>query len=507
MVGSMSAGTSKAWRCVVCGYIHRDGEPPDECPVCGAPASEFEAFEEQPVPQAAAPVRKWRCLVCGYVHEGDKPPDECPVCGVGSDSFEPVAEEAAPAATARSDVHIVIVGGGIAGLSAAEAARRTSADCDITLISSEPELPYNRLNLTRFLAGELEERALTMHPARWYEEHRIRLRKGTEVEAISLRPKEVALAGGDKLPFERLIIASGAHAFIPPFPGAKLEGVHALRTLEDARGISGALRPGARCVVIGGGILGLEAAGALVRHTENVTLLEGHSYLMPRQLCERAAGVLGDFVAGIGIRLRRQARTKELCGDDGRVSGVLLEDGDMIPADLVVVATGVRPNSYLARQAGLDVKTGVVVDHLLRTSDPDVFACGDACEHGGVLYGSWAAAQFQGSIAGMNAAGLAMEFGGIPRSHTLKVLGLDMVSVGRFEPEDGSYVVFEDEPREQYRRFVMHDGKLVGAILLGDTRLAAAVTKAMEKGRDFSGVLAEDGSVDRIAGHLSTVHH
>jgi nitrite reductase (NADH) large subunit len=167
---------------------------------------------------------------------------------------------------------------------------------------------------------------------------------------------------------------------------------------------------------------------------------------------------------------------------------VLLEDGAVIPANLILFMTGVRSNSYLARQAGLTVNSGIVVDNYLLSTNPNIFAAGDSAEHNGLLYGSWAAAQHQGSIAGINAAGARIEFGGIPRSHTLKVLGLNMMSIGKFEAEDGSYRVIEEEIGGGYQRFVFHDSRLVGAILLGDTALATAITKVLKSRADFSRV-------------------
>jgi nitrite reductase (NADH) large subunit len=203
-----------------------------------------------------------------------------------------------------------------------------------------------------------------------------------------------------------------------------------------------------------------------------------------RQAGER----LGQYVEGLGIRLRTQARTKELAGS-GRVQQVVLEDGARLDADIVVIATGVRSNTHLARGAGLDVHEGILVNHHLETSRPDILAAGDAAEHQGVLYGSWHAAQYQGSMAGANATGGRMEFGGLPRSHTLKVLGLGMTSIGQFEPADGSYRVIEQALGDDYQRFVFRDAILVGAVLLGDTHLAAAASHAIEKRRDFSALL------------------
>ena len=491
----MAPAGSKSWRCVVCGYVHHGDAPPESCPVCGAPASDFEAFEEARTPTPPAAVSQWRCTVCGYVHDGPTPPDECVLCGAGRDSFEPVQETAPPAATADGAASIVVIGGRIAAVSAAEAARRTSANAQITMISREPELPYYRLNLTRFLAGEIGEDELTIHPASWYAEQKIEALTGVEV--VSIGQKQVAVQGGKTVPFDKLILATGAHAFLPPVPGSDRKNVVTLRTIEDARRLVKALRPGLKCVCIGGGILGLETAGALARRGAAVTLLEGHSYLMPRQLSRRAGEIMKSFVEGIGIKLRTQARTREITD-----AGVLLEDGATVPADLVIFTTGVRSNTHLARQAGLGVNSGIVVDNFLRGTHPDIFAAGDIAEHNGILYGSWAAAQFQGNIAGMNAAGAQVEFGGIPRSHTLKVLGLHMMSAGKFEPEDGSYRVIEDEEGTRYRRFVFHDNRLVGAILLGDTSIAAAATKALEGKADWSRILSAQTLASAIAEEL-----
>ena len=487
----------KSWRCVVCGYVHHGDAPPDLCPVCGAPAADFEAFSE---PSAAAPARptvsRWRCTVCGYEHDGSEPPGECPLCSAGPESFEPVEKSSPPPSAAGPAARIVVIGGGIAAVSAVEAARRTSPDAQITMISREPGLPYYRINLTRYLAGDIGDAELTIHPASWYDEKKISLLAGTEVVSIGQRQLEVQ--GGKNVPFDKLILATGAHAFLPPVHGSDGKNVITLRTVEDARQLLKALKPGLNCVCIGGGILGLETAGALARRGANVTLLEGHSYLMPRQLSRRAGDIMKGFVESIGIKLKTEARTKEVSE-----TAVLLESGERLPADLVIFTTGVRSNTHLARQAGLDVKNGVIVDNHLRTTHPDIFAAGDAAEHNGILYGSWAAAQYQGGIAGMNAAGAETEFGGIPRSHTLKVLGLHMMSVGTFEPEDGSYRVLEDEKGTLYRRFVFRDNRLVGAILMDDTSLATAVTKAIEGKTDFSSILSGAATAKAVVETIS----
>ncbi len=371
----------------------------------------------------------------------------------------------------------------------------------LKLISKESELPYYRLNLTRYLAGEIDEDALPIHPESWYREQNVRLALGLEVSSIGLESMSLDLCGGERETFEKLVLTVGAHPFLPPFPGAYREGVTSLRSLEHAKDILSFPLAGSKCVCIGGGLLGLETAGALARQGAEVTLLEGHGWLMPRQLSERAGELVAEHVSDSGIKLLTKARTAEILGDE-RAQAVLLEDGSTLQANLVVIATGIRPNSYLARQAGLEVNQGVVVDNHLISSNPNVLAAGDVAEHRGTVYGIWGPSQYQGNIAGMNAVGLNAEFGGIPRSNTLKVLGLDLFSVGQIEPEDASFELAEQESDGKYVRFVFRDNRLVGAILLGDTALSADVKKAVERKNDFSDLIRKHATAADVLERL-----
>jgi nitrite reductase (NADH) large subunit len=490
---------SGAWRCDVCGYVHRGQTPPESCPVCGAPAADFHAFAE-PAATPHASARQWRCLNCNYVHFGPQPPEECPVCQVGSDQFEPITIAAVPGEGTRAPFKAVVVGAGIAGVSAAEAVRSASPQAEITLVASEPGLPYYRLNLTRYLAGDIATEALPIHPREWYAENRIRLLDGAHTQGVELAERIVTVEGRAGLPFDRLVLAMGAHPFTPPIQGSGSEGVITLRTKRDADQIlAGALRGDPVCV-IGGGVLGLETAGALARRGAKVTLLEGHEWLMPRQLDRTAGELLERHVSRLKIRLEKSAKTREIAGTAG-AEKVVLADGREIAARLVVMATGVRPNTHLARRAGLDVNQGIVVNNHLMSSADGVFAAGDVAEHNGVLYGTWAASQYQGSIAGMNAAGLSTVYGGQPRSNTLKVLGLDLMSIGKFEPADGSFVVVDERGKDRYLHCVFQDGVLVGAILFGDTTRGAAVKAAIESRLDFSGLLLGSPSVSDVLDH------
>lgn len=408
---------SITWTCSVCGYVHYGPEPPDECPVCGAEPELFEPGEAPQVEAASVP-EQWRCLNCGHIHVGLEPPDRCPICAAGRDRFEFAALEAAARRSGGVGERVVIAGVGIAGVSAAEALRKSAPRAEIWLLSKEPSLPYYRLNLTRYLAGDVSADQLALHPAEWYSELDIQLELGADVRSIDVEKKQVSLHDGRQRPYDKLVLTVGAHAFVPPIPGVERKNVMVLRTVADAEGILELAQSGTRCVCIGGGILGLETAGALTRRGVEVTLLEGVGWLLPRQLNQRAGELLEAYVRSMGISLRKKAETREILGDE-RAHGVCLADGSTLPADLVIITTGVRSNSTLARQARLEVNNGVVVDHNLRTSHPDVYAAGDVAEHRGVLYGLWGPAQFQGTIAGMNVAGEQVEFAGIPRSNTL----------------------------------------------------------------------------------------
>lgn len=472
------------------------------CPICGSPKDAFEAHVVAAQPVARPRVQSWRCLNCGYVQPGSEPPENCPVCGASVDCFEQFGESEGKEAQVRDTGKVVVVGAGIAGLAAVEGIRAVSPDTAITLISKETSPPYYRLNLTRYLAGEIDKSELLIRPLNWFEENGVQLLSGTEVSRLNLDGKTVELRDSEDISFDKLILTVGAHPFMPPFEGAYRQGVTSIRSVNDADKILQSDLAGKNCVCVGGGLLGLETAGALARRGALVTLLEGYGWLLPRQLNQRAGNILARCVESGGIQLRTKVRVREILGDES-VRGVLLDDGSLIDADLVVVATGIRSNSYLGRMAGLDVNDGIVVNNLLQTSHPDVFAAGDVAEHHGFVYGTWGPSQYQGSIAGMNSVGANAEFGGIPRSNALKVLRVELFSIGQIEPVDGSYEIIEKEVESKFFEFVFRDSHLVGAILLGDAGLAAGVKKAVESKMDFSGLLAKHPSASEVLEFLA----
>ncbi len=458
----------------------------------------------------AKPTVSWVCSVCGYVHDGEEPPEECPVCGADRSQFEREVEQAAPASPAQNSLKVLIAGAGIAGVSAAEALRKAAPEAEIVLVSNELSLPYYRLNLTRYLAGEISADQLEIHPAGWYAEQRIDLRLGAHLETLDLQQKAAHFRDQSQLSFDRLVLAMGSSPYVPPVRGAERENVFSLRTHKDADAILSAFQGGRRCICVGGGLLGLETAGALARRGVFVTILENQAWLLPRQLNPAASRLFQVMVEALGIKVITFARLRELTGDS-RVRRALLENGDSLPTEGVVFSAGVRSNAAIARQAGLDVNLGVLVDDHLQTSHPDVFAAGDLCEHRAVLYGTWQPAQLQGAIAGHNAAygsaygGVLRTFGSVPRSNTLKVLGIDLFSIGKLAAENAADVVVEGERDGNYLFFLFQEDRLTGAILLGDASQSVQVKKLVELRQDCGTLLAANPQVEDVLDYLRQI--
>ena len=394
-------------------------------------------------------------------------------------------------------LRVVIVGAGIAGVSAAEAAHSAAPESDITLISEEKTPPYFRMNLTRYLAGELDRTRLDLHKKEWYLQNHINLMLDRTVSAVDPAGHTVTTSGGEMIPYDKLILTAGASPFVPPFAGKDKQGVQTVRTLDDADYILDACRDHAEVVCIGGGLLGLETAGAIAHRGANVTVVEALDWLLPRQLDRTGALILKENIESMGIKVIVPGKTKEIVGED-KVSGVLLEDGTLLPATLVVVSAGVAPNLTLAKAAGLAVNRGILVSDHMETSDPDIFAAGDIAEHHSRVYGLWTPAKSMGTVAGKAAVGKKATFPGDPPSAKLKVLGIDMFSIGQFAPSEPSDLLVAQANDGNYAAFLFRSGLMIGAILLGDASWSAEVKQAVEEKRDFSPELGARPSVKHI---------
>ena len=408
--------------------------------------------------------------------EGTSHPQKCPTCGVGPEFFE---EQKQPGEKVERDgIRVVIIGAGGAGFGAAEGARREAPRARIVLINGEPGLPYLRMDLTRYLAGQVQADELPLRDEKWYREQDIELIHGrvTQIEALA---QELVIDSGEVIDYDRLIIATGAVPVMPPFEGSQLQGVHTLRTLEDCDALLAALDEGhgrRSLTLIGGGLLGLEMAGALRRRGALVRVIELAPYLLPRQLAEPAAKRLERYLSELGIEILCGQKVHQFLGNT-TVTDVQLEQGKKLPTDQVVVAVGVRPCNRLAMEAGLDTARGLLVDDHLRTNDAKIFAAGDICEHRSVVQGLWTIAYEQGLIAGANAAGAQQTYSPKAAATKLKVLDLPTFSVGSPTMDEKTQrFIHEDEELTAVLNF--KDNLLVGANLMGELELADELSDA-----------------------------
>lgn len=379
----------------------------------------------------------------------------------------------------RAKKRYIVIGGGIAGVSAAEAIHEVDSEGEIHLICKEAELPYFRMNLTRYMAGEIDESKLPLHPKAWYENKDIVLHLGQTVSGIDSKNKAVSLEDGKTLSYDQLILANGASPFIPPFEGSNLTGVMAVRTHEDVDKILQACQKPINVVCIGGGLLGLENAGAIARRGEKVTVIETFDWLLPRQLPKEGGKKLQEIIEGMGINVITGAKVKGMRGSK-RVEAVELENHSDIRADLVLITAGISANLELAKKAGLEVSKGIIVNDQMQTSEPEIYAAGDNTEHHGRLYGLWMPSKAQGTVAGHNAAGRAEAFKPILSSSKLKVLGVDLFSIGQVVPVADEETLVAEVRKDSFLGFVIRGGVIIGASFLGDTSLAEQAKLAID---------------------------
>ncbi len=386
---------------------------------------------------------------------------------------------------------VVVIGNGIAGVTAADAIRRRLPDAEIDVVGRERHHLYNRMAITRLIYGRSAMDGLYLMPPGWYDERRLTCWLNTELDHIDRERNEVRLGTGETLTYDRLILTTGSRNFVPPIDGFGIPGTVALRTAEDAMEVRSFVQANhvRRVVVAGGGLLGLEAAYALLKLGLHVTLIV-RDRLLGRQLDERGAQYLGRFLEGLGIEILEPAEVARVEGS-AAVTSVRLIDGTELPCDLLVVSTGIAPNIDVAREAGLVVRRGIVVDDEMRTNDPSIFAAGDAAEHDEMVLGLWPAAVEQAKVAATNATGGHLRYDRFIPATQLKVTGVDLMSVGRFEPEAGDQVVMLEEASEgRYRKLVIApDGSIAGAVLLGYPVEAAGIVEAAKEGRQVDGLL------------------
>jgi len=377
---------------------------------------------------------------------------------------------------------VVIIGNGMAGARLAQEVRDRSADLGITVIGAETGGTYNRVLLSNVLAGTARAEDIALTSPDWYARHGVTLYAGVRAVAIDRAARTVHTEDGSDVPYDVLVLATGSTAAIPRIDGlVGTSHVVSFRTLDDCRAIIDQARTARRAAVIGGGLLGLEAARGLAGRGLAVTLLHVREHLMERQLDAGAGRVLRRTLGALGVDVITNARTTAV-----RDGGLTLDDGRQVDADLVVLACGVRPEVGLARAAGLVVDRGVVVDDQLRTlSDERIYAIGECAQHDGQVYGLVAPAWEQARVLADVLTGRTAAYGGTRAVTRLKAAGVELAAMGEThldDSDDNEMVTFVDAARGTYQKLVLREGRIVGAILLGDTRAAGTVTQLFDRG-------------------------
>jgi nitrite reductase (NADH) large subunit len=388
----------------------------------------------------------------------------------------------------RTMERLVVVGNGMAGTACVEQILRHSPNFHITIFGDETHVNYNRIQLSSVLAGEKSADDIVINGLDWYIENDIDLRLGVRITGVDPVAKTVTGDDGSVTPYDKLLLATGSSPLIPPIPGSDKDGVFCFRNLEDTRALLERAAPGTRAVVIGGGLLGLEAARGLQIQGAEVTVVHLMNTLMERQLDAEGGQYLQQKIEDMGINVLLSHNTTAILGN-GHVEGISFVNGYRMEADLVVIAVGIRPNVELGRKAGLEVNRGIVVNDYMETSDPSIFAVGECVEHNSVVYGLVAPLYEQGKVLAATITGNrgSRYIGSIPEAR-LKIMGVDVFSAGFIHDGGPSVhaVRYDDPSLGIYRKLVLKDNRLAGVILIGDVSDSRRYMEWLRTGTDLS---------------------
>lgn len=385
----------------------------------------------------------------------------------------------------------IIIGNGVAGTIAALNIRKKDALGDITILTDESYPFYSRIRLIEYLADEIDEKKLTIYKDNWYEQNSIKLILNRPVDSIDKDSKEVVISSGQRLKYDRLLLATGGISFVPPIPGSDKKGVFTLRTLKDAINIKDYAKNAQKVLLIGGGVLGLEAGNSLRKTGNFISVVEFFPRLLPRQMDPEGAEILKTQMEGMGFTFYLGTKSKEIVGSN-KVEGLLLEDGREIECDMIIISAGIRPNARLAEKLGLKLGRGLPVNDRMETEISDIYAAGDLIEHRGAFYGIWPASEKQGEVAGINMAGGNAIYNGTTPSNVLKIVGIDLVAAGDIDA-DGRFesIAKKDKEKYIYRKLVIKENIIIGCILYGDTQGRRKIIKAIDEKQDISTIRKE----------------
>ncbi len=428
----------------------------------------------------------WKCTVCGEIFEGALPPLTCPVCGVGSDAFIEADVDVVNYESSEP-LKAVIIGSSAAAVAAAEALRARNKSATIDLYTKENILPHYRPVLTEMISETIDDAQFYIKNDSFYTEKGINIHLNTGVASVHKEDKTVTLESGDVVSYDKLLLATGASPFVPPIKGKDLGNVFTVRNNRDLAGLKAALEEcnGGKVTVVGGGLLGLEAACSLGKLDCEVTVIDTAPTILPRQTDKAGSEFLQRIIKKSQISIITDTVVNEIYGGE-KVEGVVLANGTDIKSDIVLVSAGLMANEALAKSAGLTCNRAIVTNGMMETSDPHIYAAGDCAIANGVYYGIWEPALAQGRVAGSNMAGDSVEFAAKQYPATLNAFETSLLAIGnlhnRGEDEDNVQKIRAvDELRETYRTLYFTNGKLDGALLIGDLAGTAAIIAGVNK--------------------------
>lgn len=432
-------------------------------------------------------VKLWRCIVCGEIFEGVEPPEICPTCGVGREEFELYEEEEKVEYSSVSRETVVIIGNNAAGISAAESIRKRNENVNVVIVDKDPNYAYYRPSLSDYISNSHDEEYFYLHDGKWYDENNITMKLGIAVTEIDKINKKVILEKGEKISYDKLIIATGSHNFVPPIDGIRKKGVFTIKTLTDADNVKEYASKSKKAVVIGAGLLGLEAGWELKKLGLDVSMIEMAPRILPKQLDEEGAKVFEKGIDETGIKIYKGVTVDSISGEDA-VTGVKLVDKTVIDADMVIISSGVRSNIQLAKDADIETNKGILVNENMETSDEDIYACGDVAEFRGINYLIWAQAVKQGEVAGANAVGDVIAYENIVPSNIFNGMNMTIFSIGDLGVDKQlSYksVEYQDIDNRIYKKLYFVNDKFVGGILIGDISKTSHLINGYKQGNSY----------------------
>ncbi len=438
-------------------------------------------------PVKSSTEKRWKCVVCGEEFDGQRPPEICPACGASADQFIEVTEEVI---TFSSEIEekFLIIGNGAAGYYAADAIRKRNKKCVIEIVSNESQLTYYRPSISDGISEDLKDDTFYLSPKEWYVDNNIILNLGVQVESINPKEKQILLKNGKTINYDKLILANGSQNRMIPTDGIDKQGVFTLRDLKDLKAIKEKMKTAKNAVIVGGGLLGLEAAYEIKKAGLKVSVIEFSNSLLGKQLDNEGSLILKAGVENQDIQVVLGDSVTVINGENS-VTSVTLKSGKTIDANMVLFSTGIAPNKNIADKTNLDTNRGILVNEKMETNVKDIYACGDIAEFDGTVYGNWPAAVDMGKIAGTNAVGDNKAYVHATGVISFNAMGLELLSVGQISKEQFKTVSSKNGENNVYKNLFFNKNILTGGIIIGDNKSSANLITDIEESKTLEEVL------------------